>query len=160
MKKANLKPATNRGYLKKAIIEAMRGYSGQAPAIGENNCICEAVLVERIFELTGERLKNEFLCGLIKELRDLYEKKPQKINGRNCWAFNVETPEGNCFSFFCAANEYICGSNKGRYFAATVEELEKYQQQRKADYETQLKNSKTAAIACRHFSIDKSPKLF
>jgi len=160
MKKANLKPATNRGYLKKAIIEAMRGYTGQASAVGEKACICEAVLLDRIFELTGERLKNEFLCGLIKELRDLYENKPQKINGRNCWGFNVETPEGNCFSFFCAANEYICGSNKGRYFPANIQELEKYQEQRRVDYQTQRKNFETAGAACKYFSNNQSNKLF
>jgi hypothetical protein len=163
MKKSTSKPAQlHRGYFKMAIIKAMRGFDSHAPAVGERNCICEAVLLERIYQLTGEKLNNETLCSLLKELRDLYDEQPQKskVSKIYYWSFVVETPEGKTETFSCTANDYICGSNKGRYFPANIQELEKYQQQRKADYLTQLKNSKTAAIACRHFFIEKSPKLF
>jgi hypothetical protein len=162
MKKANLKPATNRGYLKKAIIKAMRGFDNHAPAVGERNCICEAVLLERIYQLTGEKLNNETLCSLLKELRDLYDEQPQKskVSKIYYWSFVVETPEGKTETFSCTANDYICGSNKGRYFPANIQELEKYQQQRKADYLTQLKNFNTAGKACKYFLSNQTNKLF
>lgn len=141
----------NRGYLKMAIIKSMRGFEQYSPAVGKSACIREAILVERIEAQIGQILPNELLCDLIKELRDLYIETPQRANKTNYWAFNVVEPNGTQYAFKVFANEYICGGNHGRYLPANAQELADYQEQRRIDYETQLKNFNSAGRACKLF---------
>ena len=153
--KKNPNPARllNRGFLKMIIIKSMRGFDEHSAAIGENCCIREAVLVERIKKLIDKELPNELLCDLIKELRDLYSENPKKNKGSKVhyWDFEVIEPNGTQYFFKVFANEYICGGNHGRYFPANEKELKHYQNQRKVDYLTQLNNFKTAGKACKFF---------